>query len=1070
SFYGLAPILYVVRVDETTLPDGLRISVTNARQLGNSLSQLADLKNGELHRADFFATDSLTPALRAAVAERRALGAIYEAIPDSARASVPADRSVSGEPGAAGISRDRADSTAIRGAYQSVTGSLSAPIAERSGLARVSLAGSAPPPPANGDRIMVSVPAGTVPADGHALVAVRVQVVRPGAPATDGVPVTLESSLGRWQVDDRDPAEPGVQTMLARGEATFGLIASAVEGVGEVRVTAGSLAQTATVVFVPALRPMVAAGLLQGRIDFRSLSKGALVSAVPSDGFEQELRDLATTSDDGLDRAAGRGALFLKGKVQGKYLLTVAYDSERDPQRQLFRDIRPEEFYPVYGDASVREYGAQSYERLYVRVDRDRSFFLYGDFATPAPSESRELGAYLRTLTGAVQRIEHERVQLSAFASRSENRQVVDEIRGRGVSGPYELSRGDGLVNSERIELLTRDRNQPARILRLEPMRRFVDYTIEPLSGRILFRRPVPSVDADLNPVSIRVSYELERDGGSEWVYGGDAQLRLSRRLELGAAAVHEDDPLDSFDLLSLNGALRITPHTVVQAEWARTDGSARDAGDAGRIELRHQGGRLDAHLFGAQSDSSFSNSSSSFGGGRRELGASFGYRLDERTRLLGHALSTQDRRADGRRDGALLAVERRLGRDVRAEVGYRYGHETAAPADGLAQAPNETNALHTRISVDFGDSLSSGLRRGAVFGEYDQDLEHGDQRRGAFGAHYQLLPRLRLYGRHEFLSSFAGPFALNGDQRTQATVIGFDGGYAEDGQVFSEYRLRDGLSGRDGEAVMGLRNRWTVARGLRLDASFERIHPTTGGSTVGEATAVAGGIEYSSSPDWRGTARLEVRDAASGTTLLATAGYARKLSDDWTTLGRIFWNDLEQDQVRTRGQLGLAWRQTSESRVNGLARLDRRFERLGVAGAGQATHGATVLSAHLNWQATDHLVLSGRWASKWASDSSAGLESATTAHLAMVRGIQDIGRSWDLGVQASTLSVVDAGRRFGLGVELGRRIIDDLRLAVGYNLFGLRDRDIPDTEYTLRGAYVRFDIKFDERLFGRDR
>jgi len=55
--------------------------------------------------------------------------------------------------------------------------------------------------------------------------------------------------------------------------------------------------------------------------------------------------------------------------------------------------------------------------------------------------------------------------------------------------------------------------------------------------------------------------------------------------------------------------------------------------------------------------------------------------------------------------------------------------------------------------------------------------------------------------------------------------------------------------------------------------------------------------------------------------------------------------------------------------------------------------------------------------------------------------------------------------RRYGVGGELGRRVINNLRVAAGYNLFGFRDKDLRETDYTLQGAYLRLDFKFDESL-----
>ena len=116
--------------------------------------------------------------------------------------------------------------------------------------------------------------------------------------------------------------------------------------------------------------------------------------------------------------------------------------------------------------------------------------------------------------------------------------------------------------------------------------------------------------------------------------------------------------------------------------------------------------------------------------------------------------------------------------------------------------------------------------------------------------------------------------------QRLAQAVVGFDLAYFRDGQFFSEYRARDAFSGREAEATIGLRNRWQVAPGIRLDASFERVNPIKGGAGA-EATAVTAAIEYTRSPLWKGTLRAEYRNASSGDNFLATLGYARKLTRD---------------------------------------------------------------------------------------------------------------------------------------------------------------------------------------------
>ncbi len=53
SMCGLPPRSHVLRVDPTTLPRGSRLTTSSNRNLGDAGSLWLDLKNGELHRADF---------------------------------------------------------------------------------------------------------------------------------------------------------------------------------------------------------------------------------------------------------------------------------------------------------------------------------------------------------------------------------------------------------------------------------------------------------------------------------------------------------------------------------------------------------------------------------------------------------------------------------------------------------------------------------------------------------------------------------------------------------------------------------------------------------------------------------------------------------------------------------------------------------------------------------------------------------------------------------------------------------------------------------------------------------
>lgn len=1074
NFYGVTPRTHVLKVERLTLPLGGRLVEMANRNAGDAGSRFVDLTNGELHKADFVVAYS--PEVLNAIKARRERGEITGQIIDTL-AGTDWPRGVDDEPPPVGQDRPVAPvtpgaDTSTANVFRPITQvATQTPIEEANHLPITRLPAIPVPPTVAPNGTIELVPAQrSVPADGNTAIAVRVRALGTDRKVLNGERrVTLEASLGRWLVEDLDPVEPGMQVTLQNGEGEFTLVASNQEGVGELRATSELLVSTVPVAFLPALRPLIANGVIEGRVDLRSLAKnGGIVPVTSGDRFERELRDIAVTGDSGRLTAGVRGALFLRGKVAGKTLLTLAIDTEREADRRFFRDIQPEEFYPVYGDASIKEFGAQSFDRVFVRIDRDRTFAMYGDYVTPGVATGaaipRELGAYQRSLTGGITHVEGKQGQLDVFASRDRVTQVVEEIPGRGLSGPYQLGRTDGRLNTEKVEILTRDRNQPSRILKIVPLTRFTDYSLEPFTGRLLFFTPVPSVDENLNPVSIRVIYEVERAAGNEfWVYGAAGQLRVGDRAEVGGGIVRSDDSLQRTQLYSANASARLGEGTTVVAEVARTDGdSLGGRGNAGRIILRHSGRTLSVEAWGFQSDSGFTNPSSTFQRGRRELGARGSAVLNDRTRLLFEAIRSEDRIGGSARDGGLLAVERQVGKYLRAELGFRYAREDAAPASPLTAGatPNETQAARFRLTAQI-----PGQPRASVFGEVEQDIAETDQRRLAVGGEYVFFQRMRLYGRHEMLSSFAGPFALNDAQRSATTVIGLDAAYTKDGQFFSEYRGRDAFAGRETEAAIGLRNRWPLSRGVTAHTSFERVDVLRG-TGLGEATAVTGALELTKNPRWRATLRAEYRFAPTGDNFLATLGYVRKLTRDLTLLGRGLLNTYGDGGRRLRNQVGLAWRETDRNRWNALARYEQRDERDGRLATDNRSH-SHIVSAHLNWQPTAHVWLSSRYAGRWAVDSSLGLRSSTNAQLGSTRLLWDFARRWDAAAIGSVLWTDGFdNRQYGAGVEVGRILVTNLRVAAGYNVFGFRDPQITGADYTDRGPYVRFGFKFDEDLF----
>ena len=487
--------------------------------------------------------------------------------------------------------------------------------------------------------------------------------------------LTSESGADKGDIDR---ITPGSQQVVQGGNFDFKLIAPFKADPVTLKVSVRGVTEKVVVRYVPDLRDFIAVGLLEGRVRSDKFDPTQIVPVRENDGFENELKGFNKEFSGGKSKLGARAAVYLKGKVQGEYLLTLGYDSDKDTRKRLFDTIDPNAFYPVYGDSSVRGVDAQSSGKLYIRLDKQRSYFLLGDFTTVDDNPARKLGQYSRSLNGIRGRVEEGNVVANAFVSQQTFRQITDEFPARGVSGPYSVSNANGVTGSEKIEIITRDRFRPVNVIKVTPVTRNLDYEFEPFSGQILFRAPVPSFDDQLNPVSIRIIYEVEQGGQKFLTYGADARLKLSETLTLGVSAAKDENPSAPYQVTGANLSLKLSPKTELIAEVARTNSvvnspasgfnnnvsanfngkSGELVGTASRVEIRHADEDLRLRAYGVKSSADFNNPSSGVTGGKTELGASGNYKITPQVSVTGEVFSSKDIISGSKNEQGSVAVD----------------------------------------------------------------------------------------------------------------------------------------------------------------------------------------------------------------------------------------------------------------------------------------------------------------------------------------------------------------------------------------------------------------------------
>ncbi|NML85962.1 hypothetical protein [Polaromonas sp.] len=937
-------------------------------------------------------------------------------------------------------------------------------------------------------KIDIEVPEKSV-ADGATALSISIRLSdAQGLPVAERTPVTLKSSLGQWQTPDLDPRRPGTQVFVEGGEGNFLLLPPSQPGKAELGASSGTIHATEKIEFTPNLRPMIAAGIVEGTLNLRNLNASALRPTQSGDVFERQIQSTSRSLASGKGEVAARTALFLKGKVLGSTLLTLSYDSDKPADTALFRDIQPNQFYPVYGDSSARGFDAQSTGKLYVMLQSGSNYALLGDYSTQSDDPTRQLTQYSRALNGVKGRLQEGQVTVEGFASRTSATQTIQEFRANGTSGPFLLNI-NGVVNSQQIDVITRNRNQPSVIVKDTPLAQFTDYEIEPYSGRLLLKDPVPSVDADLNPVFIRVNYSVDSGGPKHLVAGADVKVQISPELVLGATAIRDADPVNSLSLAGVSATAKLGDSTSATVEVARSRSDIQGGGAGQRVEIKHEDGPLQARVWGTHTDAGFYNPNSLQSAGQSEYGAKAGYVLDEQNRLVAEALKTSNSVSGAKQTGMELKLEHSLSGNSRLEVGVRYSNANAysvlsAPAlpgfstpvlpspAGLAAASASASAQvgYTSARVKLTVPVPE-LPQAEVYGLAEYAIDGSGGREIGVGGTYAVNPTTKLYLRHDFINSLNGPYTLNPAASQYSTVAGINTELADSTQLFNEYRIGDSINGRGSEAAIGLRRLWRLDNGIGLSTSVQRIKPVSG-VVLDDSTAATIGLEYTAAADWKASGQAQWQTSSTSRSWLLSGALASKLDESWTLLNRGLYSvqinlapGVGERKLIT-AQSGFAYRPVDADVWNALGRIEYKRDLDSSLGVGlNRDESSWIVSSHLNVQPNRSWLMTGRVAAKWATDRTNGIGSRALTKLLGARSTWDITERWDVGLQGYRMWG-DGAAETAVGVEVGYLAWKNMWLSAGYNLKGFRAADLAGDAYTQRGVYLRMRFKFDENVF----
>lgn len=821
----------------------------------------------------------------------------------------------------------------------------------------------------------------------------------------------------------------------------------------------------------PHLRDWILVGFAEGTLGYNKLS-----------GNQQALT--ANDLEDDLYQD-GQVKFYAKGKVKGDYLLTMAYDTtKREKDEVLSQTITPGAYYTLYGDASTQEHDAASRKKLYLRIEKDQYYALFGDFSTGL--NAGELSNYNRNLTGVKAEYNGEHYNLTMFAAETDQAYVRDEIQGEGVSGLYYLSNNDVLVNSETITIEVRDRFQSHEIIEERQLTRFVDYSIDYVAGTLFFKQPIYSKDRENNPVYIVAEYETQSNvAKDDLVAGGRVGISLpgissfdDDAGELGITHISEGDSGRSGTLSGVDVKYNLSEQVRVTAEAAtsETDFEGEEhKGDAYIVEIEHQGEHLDGKVYVREQQAGFGlGQQSQSEESMRKVGTEGRYNFTEALELDVELSQQKDLSTKRKRDIA----ETRLEYDE-TDSNYYAGLRTAKDSGGKNNSKTQQSdqvILGTRQQFFDNDLTLTTDYEQTFSDEENQDYPT----RIRFGADYDLTPAITLNADQEFAQGDKGNEQMSLLGLTARPWTGMNIGSSvqqdqtENGdRVFANYGLFQNVE---------LSPSWDVNFGLdraQLLSDDSQDEPSDNPDeetdfnqdniNSEDFTAVSLGANYNQDA-WGWDSLLEYRTSDSDDKWNLLTSTVHDLSMGIVMAGKFELMTLDSNlnndhSLNSIISFGMAYRPIV-SRWIILDRLEFKYDEQETEFDNMKSR-RFINNTNANYLFDNDTQIALQYSFKYVLETldSEDYDGFTDLIGAEIR--HNITPKWDFGLHANMLHSWDANiLDYSYGASLGYSPEKNVWVSLGFNLDGFEDDDFSGSEYTAKGAFLRFRIKADQETF----
>ena len=909
-------------------------------------------------------------------------------------------------------------------------------------------------------------------------------------PALDGQ-LGVETSLGRLtRVNEKPEAsaktsvqstnlttaeqskQPNAQLVVQTesGEAVLKLIGSGAPGEARLHAETGDIEAEARLRITSEIRRPILVGFAET-------------------SFGRGIPEVSLRNEQGNFRS--RVSLFYSGHFLGDNMLTLSYDTQRPINRTAGRDrlfqLDPlDRVYPLFGDSSTRFEAAQSNSKLYARVDRKRSFVMFGDFDTEMDAP---LAGYARKLTGVKTHFENSRGDSITLTGARPDTAFARDVFPAGSLGIMQLSNPEILPGSEVVMLEVRDRRNPEIIISQETLTRSIDYNLDAANGTLFFLRYISTFDRALNLSQIVVTYEHRATNMTSAVYTGRARKNFKGLgLKLGLSAVLQREAAQpDFFLGGIDAEKSLPNRGSLQLAYATSQGAVLGSGNAiGSNSDEHNGNAYQITLaqplpfFGSTVRGRYLSASEGFFnpfGGTVTPGSRRGEVTVEMKPRKSSTLRfgfTNERNKTENVDNGRVSFSAAWDEVLREKIRLHFGFDHRLFTDDLNDKQTGSNLLTVGADVQATDKLQFSVKREQNLG--DADPTYPTQT--TLGATYQLSALTKLFFTQRLAAAPIvpiGDFTANGfagSSSRRETAVGVETRFGKYTSMTGRYQLENGIDGTDSFAVVGLQNRLPLTKELSLEFGLERGFHMLGPNQSFNSGTV--GFGWQPTSDFRASARYEYRDRGGVGQLFAVAA-AGKLSESVTALSRFQFSRGElggKSSQSTEGMAALAIRPLKSDTTGVLFSYTHRSMVQDASGVEPTRDKVDSLATDAYRQLTKRFEVYGHFALRLSADGQPELPYVSTlSFLTQARAQYLLTERIDWAFETRNLLQPSSHTmRSTYATEAGFWIMPDLRVGGGYNFTSASEpADASSGLPTRRGFYFTVSSKLSNLfdLFG---